>query len=210
MKVAGRAVPLPPRPGRRHARATVAAAATVVVTVVSAACGVPDAGITVIDPEELPPELRGVTTTSSPPTEDGVPAVAAVHWIRDRRLVREAVLFESGPSAERLLALLERGPVGSSPGDGARSALSAGDVSVRSHDRGVVTVELRDLDDPDQVLAVGQVVLTLTSLPGVDAVRFTSRGAPVEVPLPDGTLVARDLTEGDYESLLDASPGTSR
>ena len=208
--MAGAAVPSPPEPGRRHAWATVAAVVSVVVTVVVAACGVPDSGVTVIDPAELPAELRGVTTTSGPPSEDGVPAVAAVYWIRDRGLAREAVLFQSGPSAERLLALLERGPVGSAPGDGARSALSAGDVSVRSHDRGVVTVELRDLDDPDQVLAIGQIVLTLTSLPGVDAVRFTRRGAPVEVPLPDGTLVARDLTAADYELLLDASSGTSR
>lgn len=206
VRVGGTAAPSHRRPGRRRARAAV----TAMVAGIVAACGVPDGGMTAIDPAELPPELRGVTTTSSPVTEGGDPAVAAVHWIRDRRLVREAVLFESGPSAARLLALLERGPVGSAPGDGARSALSAGEVSVRSGDDGIVTVELQDFDDPDQVLAVGQVVLTLTSLPGVDAVRFVRRNTPVEVPLPDGTLVARDLTEDDYLSLLDTSSGTSR
>ena len=68
-----------------------------------------------------------------------------------------------------------------------------------------VVVELAEVTGPDQVLAIAQVVMTLTSLPGVDSVQFVRDDETVEVPLPDGTLVRRPLTAADYSSLL-ASP----
>jgi spore germination protein GerM len=57
--------------------------------------------------------------------------------------------------------------------------------------------------------AVGQVVLTATSLPGVDAVRLTFAGDPVEAPLPSGELTSDALTESDYEAFLTAPPTPS-
>jgi hypothetical protein len=59
-------------------------------------------------------------------------------------------------------------------------------------------------------LAVAQVVLTVTSVPGVDSVLVTRDGAPVELPLPGGALTSGPVTGRDYISLVEArSPGTA-
>jgi spore germination protein GerM len=71
-----------------------------------------------------------------------------------------------------------------------------------------------DIDGPDEApsggasrLAVAQIVLTATSVPGVDAVRLTLSGEPVEAPLPSGQLTSAPLTAADYAALL--VPGAS-
>jgi spore germination protein GerM len=108
----------------------------------------------------------------------------------------------------RLLALLERGP--SERDDGLRSAVPPEGPLRVERDDGVVVVELPEVTGPDQLLAVGQLVLTFTSLAGVEQVRLERDGELVEVPLPDGSLVRRPLTAEDYESLVGASSGTNR
>jgi Sporulation and spore germination len=50
-------------------------------------------------------------------------------------------------------------------------------------------------------LAVGQLVLTLTSIEGVDEVVLTAGGAPIEAPLPGGALTDRPLRAADYAAL---------
>jgi len=52
--------------------------------------------------------------------------------------------------------------------------------------------------------AVAQLVLTATSLQGVDAVRLTIGGDPVEAPLPTGELTSAPLTAADYAVFLTA------
>ncbi|WRL67265.1 GerMN domain-containing protein [Blastococcus brunescens] len=52
--------------------------------------------------------------------------------------------------------------------------------------------------------AVAQIVLTATSIRGVDAVRLTIAGDPVEAPLPGGQLTSSPLTAADYASFLTA------
>jgi hypothetical protein len=185
-------------------RRSFAAALSVMLALVLG-CGVPDEGLQVIDREELPESLRSTSTTSTTVAEAGEVELAAVYWIRSQRLIRESVLFESGPDAGRLLAVLERGPA--RDGEGApRSAISGTDAIVDARQRGdTVVVELDEISGPDQVLAIGQVVMTLTSLAGVESVRFERDGVVVEVPLPDGTLVRRALTGSDYSSLLASS-----
>jgi spore germination protein GerM len=59
-------------------------------------------------------------------------------------------------------------------------------------------------------LAVGQVVLSLTSIPGVDSVLLTSDGTPIEAPLPDGVLTARPLTAADFTSLVANGPAPTK
>ena len=52
--------------------------------------------------------------------------------------------------------------------------------------------------------AVAQLVLTATSLRGVDDVVLTIGGDPVEAPLPTGELTSAPLTAADYEVFLTA------
>ena len=62
-------------------------------------------------------------------------------------------------------------------------------------------------------LAVGQIVLSLTSISGIDSVWLMSNGSPIEAPLPDGALTARPLTAQDFIALVEAGqprPATPR
>ena len=54
--------------------------------------------------------------------------------------------------------------------------------------------------------AVAQIVLTATSVPGVDAVLLELAGEPIEAPLPDGALTDRPLTAQDYAAATVAAP----
>lgn len=58
------------------------------------------------------------------------------------------------------------------------------------------------LPSAEQVLVLGQVVLSLTGA-GASSVAFTSEsGSPVAVPLPDGRLLDRPATVRDFTSLI--------
>lgn len=72
---------------------------------------------------------------------------------------------------------------------------------------GIATVAVdppfSDLPPNEQVLLLGQVVLTLTGVTEVSGVLFVnSDGQPVAVPLPDGRLLDRPATAADYRSLI--------
>lgn len=177
------------------------AAFTALAVAVLGACGVPERQLDAIDREELPAALREPSTTTTSVGTDEV-VVAQVLWIAGKELVPESVLFEAGPDVGRLLAVLERGP---GDNDRLRSALSDEAIEEVTERDGTAVVELAEITGPDQVLAVGQLVLTLCSLPDIDQVRIVRDGDAVEVPLPDGTLVRRPLTAADYSSLLASS-----
>ena len=57
----------------------------------------------------------------------------------------------------------------------------------------------------NQLLAVAQIVWTLTELPTVTTVRFVVEGTPVEVPT-DGGLTNRSVGRDDYRSVAPAEP----
>lgn len=55
----------------------------------------------------------------------------------------------------------------------------------------------------EELLAVGQVVLTVTTFPGVRRVLLNLDGRPTDLPLPDGSLADGAVALSDYASLLD-------
>ena len=65
-----------------------------------------------------------------------------------------------------------------------------------------------DIDDGTSIsaerlpAAIGQVVLTLSSAPGIESVVLVSDGQPVQVPLPGGALTDQPVTGDDYAELL--------
>ena len=173
---------------------------------VVAACGVPSREVEPIDRQDLPDSLRAPASTTTSSLDGAEIAAAAVYWIKGDELVRESVLFEAGPDVDRLLALLERGPARGGDAQSVRSAISDSDAIVCTSERdGEVVVELDEVTGTDQVLAIGQIVMTLTSLPDVTSVRFVRDGETVAVPLPDGSLVRRALDPDDYSPLLVSS-----
>jgi hypothetical protein len=64
--------------------------------------------------------------------------------------------------------------------------------------------QFAEIEDSDQRLMVGQLVLTLTDQPGIDRVDFTRDGDPLAVFLRDNTLgrPGQHVRKGDYDVLL--------
>ena len=116
--------------------------------------------------------------------------------------------------AERLLNALEEGPSDDVRGTGGSSALPSdpqlGLVAVSGATAEVDLEPETSLSAERLPVAIGQVVLTLTSAPGVDAVVFVTDGGEVQVPLPGGVLTDEPVGAADYADLLPArlrSPG---
>jgi spore germination protein GerM len=62
--------------------------------------------------------------------------------------------------------------------------------------------EVAALPADEQLLAVAQIVCTLTGRPGVGQVSFTLQGARLAVPKGDGSLVSSPVARDDYAGLM--------
>jgi spore germination protein GerM len=71
---------------------------------------------------------------------------------------------------------------------------------------GVAQIDLApsvaSLGGDTQLLAIAQLVCTLTARPGIGQVSFTLGGQPVDVPRGDGTLTSGAVSRDDYTQLL--------
>jgi hypothetical protein len=111
-------------------------------------------------------------------------------------------------SPHRALEALE-GRAGTALPVGIRTAIrgryiAAADDTVAA--RGIARVDLStdfvQRSASDQVLALAQIVCTLTQLPGVGQIRFTLHGDRVDVPRADGSLTSEPVSRFDYRALL--------
>lgn len=179
-----------------------------------AGCGVPgDTGVRVVDDAAVPYRLLESETPSGPPVSEGPVRDSApvVFWVlEDDRLAPAAAPGSCAGSpedvVERLLEVLQAGP-----GDAAREAGRSTAVPPSSRvglvdvTDGVATVSL-DPATPitaDRLpLAVGQVVLSVTSAPGVREVRVRAAGEDVQLPLPGGALTSDPVSPDDYADLV--------
>lgn len=196
----------------------VAAAAGVVTTALLASCGLPqDDSARAVDPKQVPYGL--LQSSTAPPSDQpelkstsrvGQQAELFLLDGDDRLVGVPAGVGRPLTTAARLTALfamLERGPDENQRSQGLSSAWTPGvRIQLRDFTDGLAQVEVAaGLKDPsaDQLpLAIGQLVLSATSLREVDAVQLVRGGAPVEVPLPGGALTSAPLTRQDYASLL--------
>ncbi len=190
-------------------RSTVVGLAVVALVVGGASCGVPrDREARRIPADELPYGLGSpslTTTTELPGTvldEPLVDRVVDVHTVVEGRLVGTRVALGTPATIADVVGLVESPPRGT-PG---RTVLRPGDVVAASRQGTVVTIELLDtvleLPTAEQSFAVGQLVLTLTSLSGIDGVSFTVAGANAVVPLPDGSVGQGTITADDVSDLI--------
>ena len=95
---------------------------------------------------------------------------------------------------------------------GLRTALLADDL-IRSARvaGGIATVDLgpafTEIGGRDQIVALAQIVSTLTGLPGVGRVSFTLEGSPVGVPRGDGAITTESVSRDDYALLAPVPVG---
>ncbi len=197
-------------------RARSAAAAAAVAALLLAGCGAPRSGQPVRVPDDdVPYSLLSPRPTTQPATTS--PAASArllVHFTRGRQLVAVPITRpQAGRNAlvAEALRALAAGPgeverrqgLGTAVPPGTRLSLVGVDGSTA-----IVSWAAGDAEPPSaQVsLAVGQVVLTVTSFTGLSQVSFIRDGQPVDVPLPSGELASRPVRAVDYAPLLIA-PG---
>jgi hypothetical protein len=129
------------------------------------------------------------------------------------RLVPRARDVGEGSREDRLdelLGALAGGPTEEELGEQLSTALRPDiDLSIQALDDGVVTVGIDGAEGArsggESRLAVGQIVLTATSLPGIDAVLISADGELIEAPLPSGELTTAPLTSGEYGDLIATS-----
>ncbi|MEO5900597.1 MAG: GerMN domain-containing protein [Ilumatobacteraceae bacterium] len=118
----------------------------------------------------------------------------------------------------QVMTLLQAGPFTlGPPGAGLRTAVpSSPALGVKDNGDGTATVDLwttffDNIQQPDQVRAIAQIVLTLTSQRGIGSVTFTKDGQPTSVPLGtnEQSDAGRAVTRADYKSLTEADTATS-
>jgi spore germination protein GerM len=180
-------------------------AATAVLVALGIGCGVPaDGTATPRDPDDV---RFGLLDPEPPAPPVGAGSPISVYLVVDEDAPVLAPVDRRVPApvdlSERLLALVE-GPTEAERQAGLTTAIPA-DVDVIesvSVNGGIAEVELDaefgSIPAEDQVIAIAQVVYTLTAAPGVGRVSFLVDGEPVDVPRGDGTLTSDSVSRDAY------------
>jgi len=192
----------------RPGAVTIAALITIAI---GASCGYPtESEPRAVGLDAVPAPLQPGAT---PPTTAVASSEAATVWlVRDGSLAGVVRQVPIPVEAGSVVASLAAGPTEEEQTRRLRSAIPDASVVVEAvTSRGVATVELApgfsDIPPADQVLAIGQLVLTLTDLRGIGRVRFAVDGAPIAVPLPDGTASEEPVSRDDFIELATARLG---
>jgi spore germination protein GerM len=175
-------------------------------TIVVAGCGVS----TQATPQPVqPPPGVSLATTQPPDASESGHTPEYLYFVKDSMVVRVARRITGVPSTTDVVHDLLAGPDDQESAAGYTSALS-GDrivdsVQVRSGRATVaLTAPMSEAGRNDVVLAYAQLVCTLTALPQISGVIFTSGGTPISVPRGDGSLSqgTTALTAADYTGLI--------
>lgn len=198
-------------------RLRAAAAWALACVAAMAACGIPtDETATLAHPDEVPfdlltPVASPNTTATSPNTADT--ERATIFLVLGERLATVERRVPAPASPDVVLEALEKGPTTPEVQVGLRSAL-AGSSVIRSVGvtGGIATVDLGPsfteiVGTRDQILALAQIVSTLTRLPGIGRVNFTLEGVPVGVPRGDGAVTTESVSIDDYALLAPVPTG---
>lgn len=186
-------------------------AVVVLAVALVAGCGVPsNRQPYVIKEKDVPFQLLAPTASVTSTTQPGSVATAnATIYLADAdgQLVSTPREVKSPATVGRVVAALLQGPT-----EGETGTLSTAITSdtklrkVQGPIDGLVTIDLSqqilDITGRQQILALAQVVYTVTSLPDVDRVLFRIDGERREVPNGDGQLTASPLGRGSYRQLV--------
>jgi spore germination protein GerM len=159
-------------------------------------------------PAQPPPGLH-LGQTQPPDTTDSGRTPEYLYFVKDGMVRRVARHVTTAPSVSQIVHDLLAGPDADESAAGYTSAL-LGDrlvdaVQVTNKQATVaLSAPMSDAGRNDVVLAYAQLVCTLTSLPPISGVTFTSGGAPISVPRGDGSLSQGGvpLTSADYTDLI--------
>lgn len=203
---------------RSEGRAVAALLATLVAVLLLGGCGLPDdSNAQRVSPRDVPYGLLVQTPDSAATAIPLSPTSSAtIYLVNDAQLLVPVPVQVGDATLHPLVqSLLNRLSVGPSDRERARGLLTdlgpGASLTVRSIRSGTAYIEVATaVQDPSPgrlPAAIGQVVLTATSVVGVDRVRFVqSDGTPANVAAPPaGDSTTTPLSAQDYASLL--APG---
>jgi len=195
---------------------------SMLLLVVLSSCAVPSSGsYSQVAPEDIPFGLNApqttipqtTTTILDPKSTESLPVAVSepidLFFISNSRIIKVQRNVASPANPAQALSSLVEGPSTSPEFVGLRTALPTTFVASVDVIRGVAQVDatrvfLDSLSGLDQKLAIAQIVLTLTSRPGVGQVLFSVEGKLISVPRGRGDSVASGVavTFDDYSSLI--------
>lgn len=172
------------------------------------ACGVePSDGAETASRDEVP---YGLLDPAPPATTTTVPervSAPATIWLVGGDGIQPVGRQVVAPvTVERLLAALVAGATADEAAFGLRSALADEVLGEAVVIAGVATIDLREAFagavPREQLLALAQIVYTVTELDPVQVVTFTLGGEPVDVQRGDGSVSDGAVTRLDYASIV--------
>ena len=182
-------------------RRAIAALASLLVS-----CRIPsDESPRAIDPDGVPFGLLEQDQPGS--TVDGSARVPVdVFFVGNDRLVAATRDVAAPVTADKAVQALLSGPTNTEAGRNLRTAIAAtAAISVTPPVDGLIRIELSpSFATPgatNQVLAVAQIVYTVTALFPESRVSFTLAGRPVEVPVDDGTLTRSPVGRTEFATV---------
>jgi spore germination protein GerM len=158
-----------------------------------------------VDPSDVPFGLLSSSSSGTPLSERPGPR-ATVYLVQDDHLLRtQAPVTGANQPADSVRALLD-GPSTIQTGNGLSTAIPNRTRLISLDVSGTVaTVDLSDafgeVGGAQQVLAVAQIVYTLTDSPRISAVGFAIMGKPIEVPDGSGSLAGTPRSRSDYRQV---------
>jgi len=185
----------------------------------AAGCGVPTQSAPQIIPRAqvpfhlLDPEAP-TTTTTMPPPPFTVPVLVYLVSSNGQNLVSSQRLVAPPAQLSAVLDALLAGPTAGELALGTQTAIGSGVRALgASVNGGVATVNFNsafgDLSGPQQVLAVAQVVFTVTGqLSPETGVTFEIDGTPTNVPIATGAQVPGPVHLLQYVALAPPPPGS--
>lgn len=176
-------------------------------------CGVPEEDEAVVARDEdvpfglLAPSTTTTSTTSTTVPEVPLDRIVDICLVDGDGVVPVERILPRRRTLDEVVEALRRGPTPEEGDDGLTTALPGpeviGPVSLAG---GTATVALggtfAEVPAPTQMLAIAQLVCTLTGQPGVGQLQFTLDGQPVQAPLPDGSLAGGPVSRDHYAPLI--------
>lgn len=175
--------------------------ALTLLVLVAAACGIPvEADPEIVD-VQIPPAGEGEVV------EPGDLASVSMYLVRNDALVHVTRDLPSPPSVTRIFDSLLAGVTEPERRANLRTAIPPGTSTIEVTEEGSIlhidlNREFAAVGGEEEILAVAQIVLTATSIEGVDLVAFRLDGVPTDVPVAGGALSVDPVGAADYAVLI--------
>lgn len=178
------------------------------VVAVAAGCGIPpDDRAALAQPGSVPYDLLGDGAAATATTQGATQTEkATIFLVQGERLAAVQRELPAPVSVDTVLESLASGPTSTEVQLGLRTALLApGLMRSGGVSGGIATIDLgppfTEIAGRDQIVALAQIVSTVTGLPGVGRVRFTLDGNPVGILRGDGAVTTETVSRDDYATL---------